>query len=620
MKAYMDQMERLGYPITLVLGVNMILTSLSKDYDQSNQKPKSQARGKGKQRGKGKSKLAYDPKHKIPPPPSAKREHPAKDTECHYCHKTGHWKRNCPLYLAELKKNKASASGTSGIFTIELFSFPKSNTWIYDTGCGTHICNTIQGLRGYRKLNKGALDLYVGNGHSAAVEAIGSFELILPSGMILILDNCHFSPSIRGIVSLSRLWDKGFRYEFLDNGVILVSKDNICYFNAFPRDGIFEIDMHNHISNERSIYTCSNKKTKHNLDSTFLWHCRLGHINKNTALGKIQLDGLLNQLNDESLMYVYSVYWQNGKKAIHSCKSTRISQTPERYGFYIDVEEHKLGYHSEPPNYRAALSDLKSEKWLEAMNAEMQSMKDNEVWNLVDLPPNCKNVGSKWLFKKKTDMDGNIHTYKARLVSKVLWLCDLANGCQTALLLNVALSETFIWCIHEGFVKYNVHPGYEYASFKDPFMDLSKLLGAGTRDLMRRSKRKETNSNTTRCKILAWKMFCHERLRMDNSKRGTIPMQPNVDLSNTQGPSTPAEVNRMKGIPYASVVGSIMYAVRCTRPDIAFSQNLTSRCQQNPGESHWTAVKNILKYLRNTKDMFTCISFWVFVGRFNKMA
>ncbi|GKG13421.1 putative retrotransposon ty1-copia subclass protein [Tanacetum coccineum] len=52
------------------------------------------------------------------------------------------------------------------------------------------------------------------------------------------------------------------------------------------------------------------------------------------------------------------------------------------------------------------------------MNAEMQSMKDNQVWNLVDLPPNCKTVRSKWLFKKKTDMDGNIHTYKARLVAK----------------------------------------------------------------------------------------------------------------------------------------------------------------------------------------------------------
>ncbi|GJU75501.1 hypothetical protein Tco_1272571 [Tanacetum coccineum] len=91
---------------------------------------------------------------------------------------------------------------------------------------------------------------------------------------------------------------------------------------------------------------------------------------------------------------------------------------------------------------------------------------------------------------------------------------------------------------------------------------------------------------------------------MDTSKCGTILMQPNVDLSKSQEPSTPAEVKRMKGIPYASAVGSIMYAVSCTRPDVAFSQNLTSRYQHNLGESHWTAVKNILKYLRNTKDMF----------------
>ncbi|GJW78471.1 hypothetical protein Tco_0140153, partial [Tanacetum coccineum] len=49
---------------------------------------------------------------------------------------------------------------------------------------------------------------------------------------------------------------------------------------------------------------------------------------------------------------------------------------------------------------------------------------------------------------------------------------------------------------------------------------------------------------------------------------------------------------------------SFMYAVRCSRPDMAFAQNITSRFQQNSGEDHWTAVKNILKYLRNTKDMF----------------
>ncbi|GKD50772.1 retrotransposon protein, putative, ty1-copia subclass [Tanacetum coccineum] len=95
-----------------------------------------------------------------------------------------------------------------------------------------------------------------------------------------------------------------------------------------------------------------------------------------------------------------------------------------------------------------------------------------------------------------------------------------------------------------------------------------------------------------------------KRFYMENSKRGSIPMQEKLKLSKSQGASTPAEVKRMQNVPYASAVGSIMYVVRCTRPDVAFAQNITSRFQQNPGELHWTAVKNILKYLRNTKDMF----------------
>ncbi|GKE40064.1 hypothetical protein Tco_1463469 [Tanacetum coccineum] len=80
-------------------------------------------------------------------------------------------------------------------------------------------------------------------------------------------------------------------------------------------------------------------------------------------------------------------------------------------------------------------------------------------------------------------------------------------------------------------------------------------------------------------------------------------MQERLDLNKTQGASTPEEVKRMQNVPYASAVGSIMYAVRCTRPDVVFAQNITSRFQQNLGELQWTVVKNILKYLRNTKDM-----------------
>ncbi|GJV89402.1 retrotransposon protein, putative, ty1-copia subclass [Tanacetum coccineum] len=61
---------------------------------------------------------------------------------------------------------------------------------------------------------------------------------------------------------------------------------------------------------------------------------------------------------------------------------------------------------------------LSCEPTLNAMNVEMQSMKDNEVWDLVELPPNSKTIGSKWLFKKKTEIGRAVHTYKARLMAK----------------------------------------------------------------------------------------------------------------------------------------------------------------------------------------------------------
>ncbi|GKD47250.1 retrotransposon protein, putative, ty1-copia subclass, partial [Tanacetum coccineum] len=66
------------------------------------------------------------------------------------------------------------------------------------------------------------------------------------------------------------------------------------------------------------------------------------------------------------------------------------------YSFYYPPEnKHELGDLNEPANYKAALLDPKSDKWLAAMNVELQSMKDNQVCDLVGLPPNGKTVGSK---------------------------------------------------------------------------------------------------------------------------------------------------------------------------------------------------------------------------------
>ncbi|KAL0428105.1 UNVERIFIED_CONTAM: Retrovirus-related Pol polyprotein from transposon TNT 1-94 [Sesamum latifolium] len=91
---------------------------------------------------------------------------------------------------------------------------------------------------------------------------------------------------------------------------------------------------------------------------------------------------------------------------------------------------------------------------------------------------------------------------------------------------------------------------------------------------------------------------------MKNSKCGFLPMRHGIELSKKQSRKTDEELKRMSDIPYASAVGSIQYVVQCTWPGVAYALRVTSRYQACAGESHWSAVKIILKYLKRTKDMF----------------
>ncbi|GJU36436.1 retrotransposon protein, putative, ty1-copia subclass [Tanacetum coccineum] len=812
------------------------------------------AKGINKVKGKGKDKKVYIRKPKNPKPTAMER--PAKDDVCHHCKEVGHWKRNYLVYLAELlkKKKQVGSASSSGIFTIELFSFPNNNSWVYDTGCGTHICVTKQGFRIERKLKQGALYLYVGNGVRAQVEAIGSFDLVLPNGLVICLDN--------------------------------FSKNDVLYFNAIARNGIYEIDMHDLVPNVNSIYNVSNKRVKRNLDSTYLWHYCLAHINKK-RIKQLQQDGLLKSTDDESFdkcesclsgkmtkkpfpysasyfitfMNDYSRYGyvyllkhkhevfetfkvfknevenQLGKtiKAIRSdrggeyisqefkdylkangivqqltppytpqhngvserrnrtlldmvrsmmnlttlplsfwdyalesatrilnmvptkkvdktpyelwygkvpnlsylkvwgCEALVKRDTPDKleqrsvkcifigypketmgYYFYfppenkivvaryaeffekrlisqeisgravdleeiqeeedttpseitsnipqevegfeppqeevipirrsertrratnrlclnVEVEEHSLGDLGEPANYKAAMLDPESKKWVDAMNAEMQSMIDNMVWVLVDLPPNCKTVGSKWIFKKKTDMDGNVHIYKARLVAKGYTQTYMVDYEETfspvadirAIRILISIAAFYDYEIRQMDVKTTFLNGYldediymvQLEGFVDPkhprkasgsnvtflilyvddiiimgnhipsLQSIKNYLGKcfSMKDLgeaafiLRFKIYRDRSKRIIRRSQNAYMDKILKRYKMDNSKRGTIPMQERLDLNKSQGAQMPKEVNRMKNIPYALAVGSIMYA---------------------------TAVKNILKYLRNTKDMF----------------
>ncbi|GJT00474.1 hypothetical protein Tco_0821643 [Tanacetum coccineum] len=79
-------------------------------------------------------------------------------------------------------------------------------------------------------------------------------------------------------------------------------------------------------------------------------------------------------------------------------------------------------------------------------------------------------------------------------------------------------------------------------------------------------------------------------------------MQERLNLNKSQGASTPEEVKHMQNVPYASVVGSIMYAVRCTRPDVAFTKNITSR------EVDWKSSKQSTTAMFATESKYIAAS------------
>nr|GEW59905.1 hypothetical protein [Tanacetum cinerariifolium] len=483
---------------------------------QKNQKNKPHKAAKGGH-GKGKDKIGYAPNNapfapKPNTPPLLKKGNPTKDTIYHQCGKVGHWRRI--------------------------------------------------GLRGSKKLKPCALSLYMGDGHRAAVEAIGTYHLDLPSGLVIVLNNCHYAPSIpRAVISVSHLFDDGKCVSCLSGkmarkpyshqverakdllGLIhtdvcgpfrVVSREGANYFVTFTDDfsryGYVYLLKHKH--EVFKTFKVFKKEVENQLGKTIksLRSDRGVEYMSQEFLDHLKANGIIShrtppytpQHNDTSLDHEEDDQEidepQSDINPIQ--KSSSPCHAPDSMCLYIDVEEHELGDLVEPANYKAALMDSESNKWLDAMNVEMQSMKDNDVWVLIELPPNARTVGSRG---NNILMLQDVKSYLGRTFA----MKDLGDA---AYILEIKI-----------------------------YRDRSKwLIGLCQSDYIK--------------KIL-------KRYYMENSIRGTIPMKEKLKLSKSQVASTPAEKQRMQN-------------------------NITSRFQQNLGEEHWTAVKNILKYLRNTKDMF----------------
>ncbi|GJT18975.1 retrovirus-related pol polyprotein from transposon TNT 1-94 [Tanacetum coccineum] len=201
----------------------------------------------------------------------------------------------------------------------------------------------------------------------------------------------------------------------------------------------------------------------------------------------------------------------------------------------------------------------------------------------VRLNPHTLRVSG--FFKKRLTWIGIVHTYKARLVAKGY-----------TQLYGVDYEETFspVADIRAIRILISIAAYYDYEIWQMDIKYASFKIIYGLKQTSR-----------------SWNKRFDEEIKRIWGKQHLFSESKSTEIGSdlifeqtTQGDSTPKKVKHMQNVPYAFVVGSIMYAVRCTRPDAAFVQNITSRFQQNHGESHWTAVKNILKYLRNIKDMF----------------
>jgi hypothetical protein len=93
------------------------------------------------------------------------------------------------------------------------------------------------------------------------------------------------------------------------------------------------------------------------------------------------------------------------------------------------------------------------------------------------------------------------------------------------------------------------------------------------------------------------------RFHLENAAPAYIPLDPHSTLTSHQSPLTDAGIAAMARVPFRALVGSIMYAAVCTRPDIAFAVGKLSRFCSNPGEAHWTAAKQVVRYLHTTRSL-----------------
>ncbi|RVW81651.1 Retrovirus-related Pol polyprotein from transposon TNT 1-94 [Vitis vinifera] len=265
--------------------------------------------------------------------------------------------------------------------------------------------------------------------------------------------------------------------------------------------------------------------------------------------------------------------------------------------------------------YDEALQDKNSSKWDLAMKDEMDSLLGNQTWELIELPVGkkalhnnglvlgmvaAKNLHLEQLNVKTTFLHGDLEEdlYMIQLEEFIVQgqenlVCKLRKSLYGLKQAPRQWCKKFDSFMHRiGFKRCEADHCCYVKSFDNSYIILllyvDDMLIAGF------------HSPEYVKKVLS--MF-----NMNEAKPMSTPLGSHFKLSKEQSPKTEEERDHMSKVPYASAIGSLMYAMVCTRPDIAHVVGVVSRFMSRPGKQHWEAVKWILRYLKGSLD--TCLCF-----------
>ena len=202
-----------------------------------------------------------------------------KEFTCYFCKKADHFKKECPKFVScSIKKGTLLTLVCS---KVNLTSEP-IHTWWVDSGDTTQVSISLHGCLWSRQPNDYERFIYVGDGKTMKVEAVGTFRLLLKTGVYLDLKETYVIPSFRrNLISISVLDKFGYYCSFGNSKFSIPLNSNVIGTGSlYVPDNLYLLDIV--ASFNETLYT-SIRGTKHKLtdkDSIMLWHKQLSHISK----------------------------------------------------------------------------------------------------------------------------------------------------------------------------------------------------------------------------------------------------------------------------------------------------------------------------------------------------